>query len=67
MEVTEGFLVYTRSRNKVVPVEISPQAKQLVKAAVQEMVVVTNENIFPKATKSKKRCATCTHRNVCPQ
>ncbi|WP_299464156.1 CRISPR-associated protein Cas4 [uncultured Microscilla sp.] len=67
VEVTEGFLVYTRSRNKVVPVEISPQAKQAVKTAVQEMVAVTNENIFPKATKSKKRCATCTYRNVCPQ
>jgi CRISPR-associated exonuclease Cas4 len=66
-EVNKGFLVYTRSKNKLVEVSISAEHKQLVKKAVQEIEKIIGENIFPKATKYKKRCLNCTYRNICIQ
>jgi CRISPR-associated exonuclease Cas4 len=66
-EVNKGFLVYTRSKNKLVEVSISAEHKQLVKKAAQEIEKIIGENIFPKATKYKKRCLNCTYRNICIQ
>lgn len=67
VEVKQGFLVYTRSRNQIVAVPIDAQAKELVKKTVAAMAEVVEGNIFPKATKFKKRCVNCTYRNICPQ
>lgn len=64
-EVRRGFLVYTRSKNKLVEVPISPEDKQRVKAAAESIRRITEENIFPAATKVKKRCVECTYRNIC--
>ena len=63
--VTRGYLVYTRSRNKLVEVPIGPAEVEEVKrvaAAVQEII---EGNHFPKATRYKSRCVTCTYRNLC--
>ncbi len=67
VEVKQGFLVYTRSSNQLVTVEIDDEAKAMVQQTVAEIAEVVNENIFPKATKSKKRCVNCTYQNICPR
>jgi len=67
VEVRQGFLVYTRSRNQLVTVEIDVQAKELIRKTVRDMEQIVHENVFPKATKYKKRCVNCTYRNICPQ
>jgi CRISPR-associated exonuclease Cas4 len=64
-EVRRGFLVYTRSKNKVVEVAIAPEDKERVKAAARAIRRITEENFFPAATKYKKRCVECTYRNIC--
>ncbi len=65
--VTKGYLVYTRSKNKLVEVEISTESKLMVKQAAKAIFDIINDNKFPKATKYKKRCQGCTYRNICPK
>jgi CRISPR-associated exonuclease Cas4 len=65
--VHKGFLVYTRSRNKVVEVPIPPDAKERVKQAAAEVLHIIETSQFPKGTRQKSKCATCTYRNICPQ
>ena len=65
--VEKGYLVYTRTKNKVVEVAIPADAKAMVKQAAQGIYGVIGNNIFPKATRQKRRCVHCTYRNICPQ
>jgi CRISPR-associated exonuclease Cas4 len=64
-KVNKGFLVYTRSSNKLVEVEIADADKQAVKACVEEIQQIIDKNYYPKSTKYKKRCLNCTYRNIC--
>ncbi len=63
--VNKGFLVYTRSRNKVIEVEISEENKAHVKKAAADIFDIIEQNRYPKATKYKARCVFCTYRNMC--
>lgn len=63
--VNKGFLVYTRSQNKLVTIEVNSNDKDDVKRCADEIFRVIEKNIYPKATKFKKRCVTCTYRNIC--
>lgn len=64
-KVTKGFLVYTRSSNKVVEVEIPEESKTEIKRSMDQMLEIIEQNKFPKATKFKRRCLNCTYRNIC--
>lgn len=64
-EVNRGFLVYTRSKNKLVEIPVTKNAKTKVKKAAKEIIDIINSNRFPKATRYKKRCKGCTYRNIC--
>lgn len=64
-EVRKGFLVYVRSRNKLVEIEIQKAEKEKVIEAANSVQQIIEENFYPKATKYKKRCLTCTYRNIC--
>lgn len=63
--VNKGFLVYTRSSNKLVEVEISETAKKDIREICREVNEVILQNYFPAATKYKQRCVGCTYRNIC--
>jgi len=63
--VERGFLVYTRSQNKVVEVPVREEDKAEVRAAAEAIREIIDKNTFPRATKSKRRCLTCTYRNIC--
>jgi CRISPR-associated exonuclease Cas4 len=64
-QVKRGYLVYTRSKNKLIEVNVSEKAKQKVRNAATEIIDIINTNRFPKATRYKKRCTGCTYRNIC--
>ncbi|TXK33289.1 CRISPR-associated protein Cas4 [Pontibacter qinzhouensis] len=64
-KVDKGFLVYTRSQNKLVEVPILETDKKEVENCVKQIYHIIEENHFPKATKYRKRCLDCTYRNVC--
>ena len=64
-EVNRGFIVYTRSQNKLVEVPILPEHKAEVKTAAEAIFQIIDKNFYPKATKIKARCLNCTYRNIC--
>jgi len=64
-EVDRGYLIYIRSKNKLVEVPIEKRDKLMVRRAVDEVEQIIQKNFFPKATKSKAKCLTCTYRNIC--
>lgn len=64
-EVNKGFLVYTRSSNKLVEVEITESAKSDIRRVCNEVNEIITQNYFPNATKYKQRCTSCTYRNIC--
>tara|TARA_R110000765_G_C18876666_1_gene601619 strand:- start:108 stop:683 length:576 start_codon:yes stop_codon:yes gene_type:complete len=64
-KVNRGFLVYTRSKNKVIEVAIDEASKKMVQTSSKQMLEIIKNNKFPKATKFKKRCLNCTYRNIC--
>lgn len=66
-KVEKGFLVYTRSKHKLVEVKIPKEAKEEIKKSMREMLKIIAQNKFPRATKFKKRCVNCTYRNICIQ
>lgn len=66
-QVDKGFLVYTRSKNKMIEIEISQAQKQEVKECALAIGEIIQDNRFPKATRYKKRCIECTYRNICIQ
>lgn len=63
--VEKGYLVYTRSKNKVVEISIEPGHIEKVKKAAWKINAIIEKNSFPKATKYKRRCLSCTYRNIC--
>ena len=65
--VNRGYLVYTRSQNKVVEIPVTEEDKAAVRSAAGSIQRIIDRNISPKATKYKKRCLTCTYRNICVQ
>lgn len=66
LPVRRGFLVYTRSKNKLVEVEITSTDLERVRAAARRIYEIISTGLLPKATRVKKRCVSCTYRNVCP-
>lgn len=64
-KVNRGFLVYVRSKNKLVEVEITESQKQEVRESIDAIHDILEKNHFPRATKYKKRCLNCTYRNIC--
>lgn len=65
--VHRGYLVYTRSKSKLVEVELEEAFKEDVRQKAADIVKIIGNNYFPKATKYKKRCIDCTYRNICIQ
>lgn len=63
--VLNGYLVYTRSKNKVVKIEIGLKEKQEVIKCAKAIIEIIADNYYPKSTKYKKRCVDCTYRNIC--
>lgn len=63
--VNKGFLVYTRSGNKLIEIAIKDSDKQLVRECALDIGAIIDKNYYPKATKYKQRCVDCTYRNIC--
>jgi CRISPR-associated exonuclease Cas4 len=64
-KVEKGFLVYVRSKNKLVEIPITSSNTDEVKTAAEAIFKIIDTNFYPKATKYKARCVNCTYRNIC--
>lgn len=65
--VNRGYIVYTRSKSKLIEVELDEAFKKDVKEKASAIIKIIDGNYFPKATRYKKRCIECTYRNICIQ
>lgn len=63
--VNKGYLVYVRSKDKLIEVAVTQQDKDLIKTSIASVSTIIEKNIYPKATKYKRRCVNCTYRNIC--
>lgn len=63
--VNRGYLVYTRSKNKLVEIDIKKQDKRHTKELIKNVLRIIMKNYYPKATKYKKKCLSCTFKNIC--
>ncbi|GAB6094239.1 CRISPR-associated protein Cas4 [Desulfatiferula olefinivorans] len=63
--VNRGFIVYTRSKNKLIEVQLTSQDYKELELTLSEISDVINYCRYPKATGVKKRCPDCCYRNIC--
>ncbi len=63
--VEKAFLVYTRSKNRLVEIKIKEDDYNKVKDILAEIIKIIDKGYYPKATSFKKRCKDCCYRNIC--
>jgi len=63
--VNRGFIVYTRSRNKLIEVPITDQMYSELDKIISDLLNIIQKGMYPKPTKYKARCADCCYRNIC--
>ena len=63
--VEKAYLVFIRSKNKLVEVPITEKGLVHIDEYINEIVNIIENNIFPKATGSRTKCLTCTYRKIC--
>jgi len=65
IKVENGFIVYIRSKNKLVTVSVTHANMEKIDGIIESIKKIIDGNEFPKATKYKSKCTTCTFRNLC--
>ncbi|MBW1745766.1 MAG: CRISPR-associated protein Cas4 [Deltaproteobacteria bacterium] len=60
-----GFIVYTRSRNKLIEVPITEKMYLELDIIISDLTDVVQKGIYPKPTRYKQRCPDCCYRNLC--
>ena len=63
--VNRGFIVYTRSRNKLIEVQIQDRDFEDLNKIIAEVLSVIQKCRYPEATRYKQRCPDCCYRNLC--
>ena len=63
--VTRGFIVYTRSRNKLIELPITERMYLELDIIIRDLTNVVQKGIYPKPTSYKQRCPDCCYRNIC--
>ena len=64
-EVNKGFIIYTRSRNKLVEVPLAKAHYDELMKIVEELANVVQKGYYPEPTKYRTRCIDCCYRNIC--
>lgn len=62
--VNKGYVVYTRSKNQVVEIQISDKEKHEIKNIIRNYLDVIN-GYYPQKTKYSDRCIDCCYKNIC--
>jgi CRISPR-associated exonuclease Cas4 len=63
--VHRGFLVYTRSQNYVLPVELKEADFKKAVDILRAVIHITRTGFLPKRTPYKSRCIDCCYKNIC--
>ncbi len=65
VNVTRGFVCYTRSNNHVEEINFRETDFEKARAMVREILDIVQRGYYPEVTKQKARCVDCTYRNIC--
>ncbi len=65
--VNKGFIVFTRSNNKLIEVPIPIDKKELIINSCNDIIKIIDDNVFPKVRANKTKCSHCTYKNICVQ
>ena len=63
--VNRGFIVYTRSRNKLVEVAITEEMYAELHGILKDILDIVRRGVYPQATSVKARCPDCCYGNIC--
>ena len=63
--VTRGFIVYTRSKNKLVEVPIREKDFDELEKIIEDLLDIIQRCHYPEPTRYKRRCPDCCYRNIC--
>jgi CRISPR-associated exonuclease Cas4 len=63
--VTRGFIIYTRSKNKLVEVSIHEKDFDELGKITKGILDVIQRCKYPQSTEYKQRCPDCCYRNIC--
>ena len=64
-EYNRGFIVYTRSRNKLIEVPITELMYSELDGIIRDLLDVVQKGMYPKPTKYRARCGDSCYRNIC--
>lgn len=65
LPVNKGFIIYTRSKNKLVEVSIKDKDFIELEKIVDDMTSIIQNCRYPEPTSLKRRCPDCCYRNIC--
>jgi len=63
--VKKGFIIYTRSKNKLVEAPLKDKDFIELEKIVDDMTNIIQNCRYPKPTSVKRRCLDCCYRNIC--
>lgn len=64
-QVNKAFLVYVRSKNHLVSIDIDQSMKDKASQILEKIFQIINHGKYPKQTGSHAQCIDCTYRNIC--
>ncbi|MBF0379316.1 MAG: CRISPR-associated protein Cas4 [Desulfamplus sp.] len=65
VDVLRGFLIYTRSQNKLIEVEITPADFIELDEILKNIKLIIQGCNYPNATKTIRKCDDCCYKNIC--
>ena len=65
VKMTRGYLVFTRSSNKLVEVPLSKDDYRNVTVILNQMLQIIQMEIYPKVKRNRNKCPDCTYRKLC--
>lgn len=63
--VNHGYIVYSRSQNKLVQVSLSEKMYAELENIIRQFLIIVNTGFYPEATPHKARCVDCCYGNIC--
>jgi len=62
---SRAYIVYTRSKNKLIELEFTEKDKLELKKDIKEVIHIIKTGFYPRRATSIKRCVDCCYKNIC--
>lgn len=60
-----AYIVYTRSKNKLVELKFNEKDKSELKKSIKGVIHIIKTGFYPRRASSIKRCVDCCYKNIC--